>query len=197
MDRIQRFIMRSSSFLFAATIAVAGCSSNAPTNLPPQPDASAGEQGEVALEAEAGAELDAAGAALDAPASEASPGLPACAWPTPVDAGPGACRVGRVFLTCDFPSGGSCDTGLAFGPNMAMLCISDDPGACTGCSATTGTATCTSKCAPNQYAMECGGPPRLDPDGGMDRGYYEQAPAECVLVGPTPSGAAFWCCPCQ
>ena len=183
--------MRSFHFLFAAMVAAAGCSSGAPTNLPPEPDGSAGGQGaEVALEAEVGA-------ALDVSASEASSGLPACAWPTRVDAGPGACRVGRVFLTCDFPSGGSCDNGSAFGPNVSMLCISDDPTACTGCSATTGMPTCTSKCAPNQYAMLCGGPPRLDPDGGTDRGYYEEAPAECVLVGPTPSGAGFWCCPCQ
>jgi hypothetical protein len=138
-----------------------------------------------------------AGVAPDASASEASSQLPACAWPTPIDAGPGACRVGRAYLECDFPSGGSCDSGVAFGPDSSMLCVSDNPTSCPGCRATTGTATCKSQCAPNQYAMECGGPPRLTPDGGLDQSDYQEPPGVCVLVGPTPSGAGFWCCPCQ
>ena len=141
------------------------------------------------------------GGAPKVPLPDVPAQLPACAWPTPVDAGPGACRVGRVHLGCTYPAGLACADGMTWtGPEgpVGMLCLSEDPTGCPGCHPIAGTATCESMCAPNQYAMACGGPPRLALDGGgVDRGYYEDPPEVCVLVTATPSGMGFWCCPCE
>jgi hypothetical protein len=116
-------------------------------------------------------------------------GLPACAWPANLaDAGPGACRVGRAFVGCTYPSGVICEggTGASF-PTMA--CISDDPTSCSGCGSIAGAATCTNMCAPNEYAVSCGG---------LDNFEYQQPPATCVRVGGvTPGGSGFYCCPCE
>jgi hypothetical protein len=141
---------------------------------------------------------------LDASSSEASSPdaslqWPVCSYPTPVDAGPGACRVGRAQLYCTYPYGVTCDDGMTWtspsGP-VGMLCVTDDPTGCPGCHPIAGTATCESKCAPNQFVMECGGVPRYT-DAGPDHDYYEEPPATCTLVTPTPAGVAFWCCPCE
>ena len=140
-----------------------------------------------------------AGGGLDASPVDVSSEAPVCAWPTPVDAGPGACRVGRFHLECHFPEGATCDSGQSYTGTggVRMLCVSDDPTSCPGCHPTSGTVTCTSMCAPNQYATSCGGPPRLAVDGGgIDPDYYQEPPAVCSLVTPTPSGMGFWCCPC-
>jgi hypothetical protein len=132
--------------------------------------------------------------------SDASSQLPACSWPSPVDAGPGACRVGRAYVGCTYPSGVTCDDGSTYTSTpggVTMLCVSDDPTSCPGCRPISGTATCKSKCAPEQYAMSCGGPPRFTSDGGFDNSYYQQSPDVCTLLAPTPSGMGFWCCPCE
>jgi hypothetical protein len=141
-----------------------------------------------------------AGGQFDASPMDGSAVAPVCAWPTPVDAGPGACRVGRFHLECHFPEGATCDSGQSYTGTggVRMLCVSDDPTGCPGCHPTSGSVTCTSKCAANQYATSCGGPPmRAAVDGGgYDPSYYEEPAAVCSLVTPTPSGMAFWCCPC-
>ena len=131
---------------------------------------------------------------------DASSPMPACTWPAPIDAGPGACWVGRVHLECSYPSGATCDDGKTYtgSGGVRMLCVSDDPTGCPGCHPISGTATCQSLCAPNQYVMACGGPPRLALDGGgIDRGYYQEPADVCTLATPTPSGMGYWCCPCE
>jgi hypothetical protein len=125
-------------------------------------------------------------------------GLPACAWPANLaDAGPGACRVGRAFVECTYSSGVVCEGGA--GVSFAtMACISDDPTSCSGCGSIAGAATCTSMCAPNEYAVSCGGPPHFpSSDGSLDGFMYQQAPANCVGVGGTPAGNEYSCCPCE
>jgi hypothetical protein len=109
----------------------------------------------------------------------------------------GACTVGRAYVVCKYPSGVVCDGGFgASSPGgINMLCISDDPAGCPGCSATSGTATCMNRCAPNEYAVSCGGPPMQLPDGGF--GGYQEPPDACVGAGGTPAGNEYLCCPCQ
>jgi hypothetical protein len=133
-----------------------------------------------------------AGSALDASSLDASSQLPACSLPTPVDAGADACLIGRFHLQCTYPAGVAFGDGSTFtSPNGPVrdLCVSDDPTGCPGSHPISGVATCESKCAPDQYAISCGGPP--------DQGYYQEPPDTCVLATPTPSGVGFWCCPCQ
>jgi hypothetical protein len=123
-----------------------------------------------------------------------------CHWPASLDdAGPGACSVGRAYVECVYPSGVSCEAGGgAFSPGgVTMGCISDDPTSCTGCASTAGAATCTDKCAPNEYAVSCGGPPHFSVDGGPDDFVYRQAPSNCVDIGATPGGNVYSCCPCE
>ena len=137
---------------------------------------------------------------LDLSSLDASSQLPACMWPSPVDAGPGACGVGRAYVECTYPAGVACDSGLTYtSPNggVTMLCLSDDATGCPGCHPIAGTATCKNICAPGQYAMACGGPPKLALDGGYDQTYYQEPPSVCALVRPTPSGVGYWCCPCE
>ena len=102
---------------------------------------------------------DEAGGPMDAPSIDASLTLPACAWPTPLDAGPGACRVGRFHLECTYPSGVTFDDGTSWtsptGP-VGMLCASGDPTGCPGAHPIAGTASCRSKCAP-VWPTVCGG----------------------------------------
>jgi hypothetical protein len=140
-----------------------------------------------------------AGSAVDAALVDATQ-PPVCARPTPIDAGRAACGVGRYHLDCLYPAGVACDDGTTFtGTGGArMLCVSDEPTGCSGCHPISGTATCESKCAPDQFVMACGGPPVLALDGGdYDRGYYQAPPAQCTLTTPTPSGVGYYCCPCQ
>jgi hypothetical protein len=136
--------------------------------------------------------------------ADASGGYPVdaygqCRWPASLDdAGPGACLVGRAYVQCSYPSGVTCDGGEgAFSPEgITQLCISNDPASCSGCNSTEGAATCKSVCAPNEYAMSCGGPPRGSPDGNSSF-EYQEAPDGCVGVGFTPGGNGYYCCPCE
>jgi hypothetical protein len=88
---------------------------------------------------------------------------------------PGACGGARAAIDCEFPNGAGCD------------CITDNA-SCEGCS--TG-ATCTNKCAANEYAVSCGAIGPGDPSI-----TYADAPAGCRLAIATPAGIAFYCCPC-
>ena len=122
----------------------------------------------------------------DASADETNTAAPAhCAEDPAVPArdaaAPGSCTAARYFLTCSVSGGGG------------ALCLSDDPTRCdTG---TIATAACTSRCAANEYAVTCGGPPsRVD---GGDEVVEQEAPKSCRNVGTVPSGAAFYCCPCE
>lgn len=136
--------------------------------------------------------------------ADASGGFPVdaygqCTWPAYLDdAGPGACTVGRAYVQCSYPSGVTCEGGGgAFSPHgIDQDCISNDPASCSGCTSTTGAATCKSICAPNKYAVSCGGPPHLSPDGSSTFNYQE-APDGCVGVGFTPGGNGYFCCPCE
>ena len=132
--------------------------------------------------------------------SEASTAPSTCQWPASLnDAGPGACSVGRAYVKCTYPSGVNCEAGggASSPEGLTMLCISDDPTSCSGCGSTAGAATCTDMCAPNEYALSCGGPPHFNPDGGVDNFTYEQPPANCVGMGGTPAGNGYYCCPCE
>ncbi len=132
-----------------------------------------------------------------------------CNWPAYLDdGGPGTCTVGRAFVECQYPVGVVCEGGPSAsgggeGPSgpvsgLTQLCISSDPTSCSGCSSSTGTATCTNKCAPTQYAVSCGGPPVPSlPDGGQVTWTYQNPPEGCVGVGGTPGGNGYYCCPCQ
>jgi hypothetical protein len=101
-------------------------------------------------------------------------GLPACTWPAsldPTDASGGKCTAARAYLVCADPSGGQ------------VGCISDDPTRCPG----TAGYGCKDQCNADEYGAVCG---QVGP------GPEEAPPAGCRLVGPTPAGIAFYCCPC-
>jgi hypothetical protein len=121
-----------------------------------------------------------------------------CHWPASLnDAGPGACAVGRAYVSCSYPSGVSCEGGAGASGGVTMLCISDDPNSCQGCGSISGAATCKNMCAPNEYAVSYGGPPHFSNDGGPDTFVYQQAPTNCRGVGVTPGGNQYSCCPCE
>jgi hypothetical protein len=120
-----------------------------------------------------------------------------CRWPGSLnDAGPGVrgCTVGRAFLKCTFPSGVGCHGVSSTGP-LGELCISNDPTHCSDCSSLPSGATCRNQCPPGEYAVSCGGPPLLEPDGGVTA-VYQAAPDGCTPMGVTPAGNAYSCCPC-
>jgi hypothetical protein len=121
-----------------------------------------------------------------------------CHWPAGLnDGGPGACHVGRAYVECAYSEGVTCEDGTgAFSPDgVTELCLSNDGRSCSGCRSTTGTAACASKCAVNEYAVSCGGPPRPTPDGGS-ASEYQSAPTGCIAIGSTPGGNTYSCCPC-
>ncbi len=104
-----------------------------------------------------------------------------------VDAGSAACSVARALVECasSDPTSGSCE------------CLSDDPTTCAFCrQQLTGEVTCVSKCAANEYAVACGGPPIINGDGTSSQGPVS-APPGCGDLGYTPAGSEFACCPCQ
>jgi hypothetical protein len=141
----------------------------------------------------------------DAEGSEASTALPACQWPASLnDGGRGACSVGRAYVECSYPEGFSCaggpggSGGGSSGGGVTQLCISDDPTSCPGCESINGPATCTNKCAPNEYVVSCGGLPPFPAAGGPPDVVYQQAPAGCVPVIPEgTAGNVYSCCPCE
>ena len=106
-----------------------------------------------------------------------------CNYPmSSADAGPGACTVARALVECtsDEPNAATCE------------CLSEDPTTCAFCEQQLkGNVTCVSKCAGNEYAMGCGGPPI--PDGDV---HYQDAPSGCAGLGYSPAGSEFVCCPC-
>ena len=53
-------------------------------------------------------------------------------------------------------------------------------------------ATCQDQCAESEYAVACGGPSQ------PDAAYVnQQPPSGCRLALATPSGVAFYSCPCE
>ena len=105
--------------------------------------------------------------------------LPACAWPASVnghDAGAGACRAARTFLSCTAPNG------------VGEECTSDDPTQCSGGNGMPGvTFTCHDLCGPEEYGAACGS---------IGPGPISDPPAGCHGAEATPAGVVFYCCPC-
>jgi hypothetical protein len=115
-----------------------------------------------------------------------------CHWPDSLnDAGPGACTVGLAYLRCTFESGVGCGATSSPGP-LFLGCISNDLTGCPGCDPAVG-GTCENMCGANQYALACGGPPGVP--GSMTT--YQRPPTGCTSMGANPSGAGFYCCPCE
>jgi hypothetical protein len=111
--------------------------------------------------------------------SRDTPSLPACRWPASLDAadaGTGACRPARAFLSC------AADNGTT------ELCLSNDPTQCPGPNAQPGvTYTCHDQCEANEYGLACGA---------IGVGLTGPPPEGCRSVNPTPGGVDFYCCPC-
>jgi len=179
---------------FAGLLSAAGCSSGSgarclnPQPLPPfcgggepQPPPTAAD---VSNAGDAGTEPDGGDRVPEKGATDASHDAGQCRWPDSLDdGGPGACAVARAYVQCTYPSGAGC------------FCLNDDPTSCPECGPNTG-AVCTSVCAPDEYAVSCGGPPRVLSDGGV--GFdYQSAPASCTPAGATPGGNEYSCCPCR
>lgn len=102
-----------------------------------------------------------------------------CTLPSAGDVNAGACSIGRALVSCSSPNGG-------------CTCLSDDPKTCAGCSEQLGAdVECENKCAPNEYAVSCGGPPKLD------GGTYQSVPKDCTALSATPGGNTYACCPCR
>lgn|GEM_PF-5289772 len=144
---------------------------------------------------------DASGAGTDGGSEDdgAPPSKGQCQWPASLnDGGLGACHVGRAYVECAYPEGVTCEdgTGSSSPDGLTLLCLSNDRASCSGCSSTAGTATCTSKCGVNEYAVSCGGPP-LPSSGAGVASEYQPAPSGCVAIGSTPGGNTYSCCPCQ
>ncbi|MDB4980995.1 MAG: hypothetical protein JWM82_1747 [Myxococcales bacterium] len=103
---------------------------------------------------------------------------PVCHWPAGLDAadaGGGACRPSRFFLSCAAPNG------------VVEDCLSDDPTRCAGDAMPGVTFTCHSVCAPNEYGAVCGS---------VGPGPIGEPPAGCHGGLATPGGTIFYCCPC-
>jgi hypothetical protein len=118
-----------------------------------------------------------------APGSLACPGSSIVANPGP---GVSACTLASTLFACTYASGDLC------------VCLSNDPAGCPpgGCPAG---GSCTSLCAPNEFALYCGGLPPIPAPDGAPPAYvtYQQAPAACVQAGPTVSEGETVCCPCE
>lgn len=117
----------------------------------------------------------------------ASGSLSACSWPASLDPPDGGSwAVGRALL--------SCKDGTAFAE-----CVSDDLTTCPGSNPILGgTYTdCVDQCEPDEYAVATGGPPILEPDGGIGFPPQPVLPAACRSVGVNPGGVQYACCPCE
>lgn len=88
------------------------------------------------------------------------------------DGKPGSCGAGRALIDCEAPNGSGCG------------CMTDGT-TCPGCG--TG-ATCTNKCAADEYVVSCGG---IGPTTSQFN-----PPAACHFAGAVPAGIAYYCCPC-
>ncbi len=125
------------------------------------------------------ASLADAGAANDDAGSSGSGTGGACNAPKNSNSAPiGACLSAAKFVDCTFDSGAA-----------PCGCLSNGANSCTGCGPDDG-ATCVSKCASNQYAVSCGGPPSA----GVS---YDPVPANCEVVAQTPHGKSYACCSCE
>ena len=119
------------------------------------------------------------GAGSNAAASGAA--VPACTRAPGLD-GPNAprdsCRSASALLRCDV------------GQGATQICLSDDRMRCPVLAgeSVAPPKRCTNDCAPNQYAVVCGG---VGPNIGD-----AHAPEGCERGLPTPGGPAFSCCPC-
>jgi hypothetical protein len=119
--------------------------------------------------------------------SEAHAALAACAWPASLDSPDGgAWTVGRTLLQCK-------------DGNATAICVSDNLTTCPGSNPIQGGAytDCVDQCESDEYAVASGGPPILEPDGGIGWRPQPVLPAACHSAGNTPGGVSFACCPCQ
>jgi hypothetical protein len=113
--------------------------------------------------------------------------LSACAWPASLDPpDAGSWTVGRAFLSCKD------------GPDFAG-CVSDDLTTCPRMNPIPGGTytNCVDQCHSDEYAVATGGPPILEPDGGIGFPPQPVLPAACRSVDFTPGGVTYSCCPCQ
>jgi hypothetical protein len=110
---------------------------------------------------------DGSGAGVDAAS------LPQCGHDPTIVPDAAVCTAARAFVVCCYASGAT------------AICISDDPSTCGPDTILDGGAKlCTTRCAPNEYAVQCGG--GIEPTGCR------------TLAGPAPGGGAtFSCCPCR
>jgi hypothetical protein len=68
---------------------------------------------------------------------------------------------------------------------------------CPDCSPPPEGTTCTNQCAPNEYALICGGPPPIPlPDGSVPVVVYQEPPAACRPAAINLEGQSL-CCPCE
>jgi len=111
--------------------------------------------------------------------------LPACTWSATLDATDaavdGSCRAARMFLTCTSDAGDGAD------------CLSDNSMECGPNLSPDVSFVCHDECGPQEYGLECGGPPREPPP---DPPVQSDPPAGCRGIAFTPGGVAFYCCPC-
>jgi hypothetical protein len=147
-------------------------------------------KGDDAADQEGSARLESDAADTDATSTDAGTGADS------FDAGVVIipCSVGNAFLTCTLPGGGcECTSDVA---TCRSYC-----GDAAGCQDPCADASCTNRCAPDQIAMGCGGPPRPLPPPWDDATppvtyIYADPPDACALA---PGGAGpeilFFCCP--
>jgi hypothetical protein len=113
------------------------------------------------------------------------------------DAGPGvhACTAWNALLVCSSPTGRACNARGT--PPLIEICSSDALTSCPDCSPPPEGTTCTNQCAPNEYALDCGGPPPIPlPDGSVPVVIYQEPPAACRAAAIDFEGQSL-CCPCE
>ncbi|MEO7035566.1 MAG: hypothetical protein ABI548_16690 [Polyangiaceae bacterium] len=109
-----------------------------------------------------------------APDNGGSEGADLCNLPKNSNSSPiGSCLSAAKFVDCTFDSG------------AGVGCLSNGATTCDGADG----ATCVDKCASDQFAISCGGPPAM----GVT---YEDVPANCEVAANTPGGKAYACCSC-
>ena len=80
-----------------------------------------------------------------------------------------------------------------------MDCLSDLPASCEGCASTSGQSVCKGLCAPDEYAVTCGGIPIPPPPDGPPATsvVFEEPPDGCRASPVYTSEFTTLCCPCQ